>query len=266
MGGLLYKDFVAVNRIGKIKATWMCVTITLAFIVLRIAFPGTAQIDEFMEKTESGEVINMLDAIFLTVYALWIFASVSLINVSKIMENDEKNKVKDFLNVMPLKNDAYVASKYIFMGIAAYVFMSIDYIWGITCAAFCKEGRVLDLVSFLNSFVIPIICIILLLASIELPLYIGLGKEKAKRAMIVFWTVIALVVIGFLMFGDLSITKNWDAMALMNYVKKHETAFAIFQSMEPVIILIIYYLSYRISRHLYNLGDRNNRNKKEGEM
>lgn len=257
MGGLLYKDFVSRNKIGKVKITWVIFGVTLLFIILRVVFPGTKELEGFMATNEQGEIINQVDVFFYMFYGLWLIFSLSMISVSKIMGYDEKNKIKEYLSVMPIGKNTYVASKYVFVGIAAYVMMTVDYFWGISCAAFCRAGTNQNVVNMVNSFVVSFICIPLFLAAIEFPLYFSLGKEKAKRVMVVFWTVIAFIVVGFLMFGDLKLIENWDIGVFMAFVEKHKTGILIFQNMWPVIILILYYLSYRFSCYLYH--------KKEGE-
>ena len=259
MGGLLYKDFVSVNRIGKIKVTWFFTILTLVFIVLRIAFPGTSNDVDFLVTNEAGDqTINIMDSFFLMVYGVMLISSLSFVGVSKIMGNDEKNKIKGYLATMPLGKNSYVASKYIFIGLSAYIAMSLDFVWGISYAAFCREGWFQDIAGMVNSFITPLICLAILLAAIEFPLYFSVGKEKAMRVMVVFWTAIALVIIGFLLFGDLTIVENLDIAVLMDFMEKHQTGFILFQAMEPAIVLALYALSYRLSCYLYH--------KKEGEV
>lgn len=252
MGGLLYKDFISINRIGKVKATWVYAIITLVFLVLRITFPGTGNNIDFIVTNEQGETVNMMDVFFLMFFSCQILTSLSFVSAGKIMGNDDKNKIKGYLATMPLEKNAYVASKYVFIGIAAYVAMSLDYVWGISYAAFCREGMFQNIANYVNSFIVSIICIAILLAAIELPLYFSVGKEKAMRAMVVFWTAIALVVIGYLMFGNLTIIENWDITVLIDFMERHQTGVILFQAMEPVMILALYYLSYRLSCYLFN--------------
>lgn len=258
MGGLLYKDFVSINRVGKIKMTWIIVLFTLLFIIFRIIFPGTKDSVDFQVIESQGETINLLDVYFTMFYVCWIFISLSMISVAKIMGHDEKNKIKGYISALPLEKNTYVASKYIFVGISAYVMMSLDYIWGITCIAFCREGRILEIVNMVNSSIVPIIAIALLIAAISFPLYLSMGKEAAMRVIVVFLTVIALIVIGYLLFGDLNLISNWNIYTVIDFMEKHRTGIIIFQSLEPAIILILYYFSYRLSCHLYY--------KKEGEV
>lgn len=256
MGGLLYKDFISVNRIGKVRATWIMTIFTLLYIVFRIAFPGTREIQEFMVPYGDGDTINLLDAYFIMAYGCYIVTTLSSISVAKIMNNDEKNKIRSYLDSMPIGKNTYVASKYIFLGIAAYVSLSMNNILGVICAAFCREGILQDIAAMTNSFVLNIVSITLFVAAIELPLYFSIGREKAMRVMVVFWTIIAFVVIGFLMFGDLSVVSGWDITVFMKFIEKHQSGVIIFQDLQPVIVLGLYFVSYQISCRLYYRKER----------
>lgn len=64
MGGLLYKDFVSVNRINKAKLTWILAVLTVLYIGLRIAFPGTADRNAFLVESEDGQIVNLVDTFF----------------------------------------------------------------------------------------------------------------------------------------------------------------------------------------------------------
>lgn len=256
MGGLLYKDFVSIDRINKIRLTWVIATYSILFLILRIVFPGTKEFQDSMIMIEDGSVINLFDIFFIMAYVPFIILPMSFMSVSKLMSNDEKNKIGNYLNSMPFDKNTYVASKYVFIGISAYLIMSFGYILGIGCIAFCKEGLLQDIAVMVNSFLVSIISIVLFLAGIELPLYIGVGKEKAMRAMVVFWTTIAFIVIGFLMFGDLSTVSDWDIAVFMDFVEDHKSEVLIFQSLEPVIILGLYFVSYLISCRLYRRKER----------
>lgn len=257
MGGLLYKEFVSVNRMGKLRLTWIMAIMTLVFIVLRIAFPGSREMQDYMVTNEDGSVINILDAFFIMFYASFIIMPMSYLGAGKIMSDDEKNNTRNYLGSLPIDQDIYIASKYVFIGISAYIFLSWEYICGITCTAFCREGILQDIAAMLNFLALDIMCIVLLLAAIGLPLYISIGREKAMRVMVVFWTVIALIAIGFLMFGDLSLISGWDITVFMDYLEDHKSGVLIFQMLVPLIVLGLYYASYKIACRLYrNREDR----------
>ena len=189
-------------------------------------------------------------------YVFFIIFTMSFLVVSKIMNNDEKKKIKNYFDSMPIGKNTYVASKYIFIGISAYVSMAVDYIIGVTCAAFSREGFIQDLTATINSFLLNYIFIMLLLAAIELPLYIAVGKEITMRVMVVFWTVIAVIVIAFLMFGDLTIVSNWNIKSFLDFIDNHKSGVLIFQAFQPIIILGMYFLSYLISCHLYHRKEK----------
>lgn len=252
MGGLLYKDFVSIDRVGKLRVTWILTAFTLLYIALRMAFPGTLEISDFIVIDAEGETVNLIDAFFFAAFACQLIISLTLVSGAKIMENDEKNRIKEYLSSMPIGKHAYVASKYIFIAAAAYVIYSLDSIWGVTCTAFCRGGQLQDMAIMLTSFVLTAVLIVLLLAAFEIPLYIYFGKEKAMRVRVMFWMLIAFVAIGFVMFGDITVVSNLDLLAIVEWVEKHNAGIVIFQNMAPVIVLIFYYLSYRFSRYLYH--------------
>lgn len=252
MGGLLYKDFVSVNGNKKIKFTWILAILTIIYIVLRIAFPGTADMQGFMFENAEGQMVNTVDTYFAMILGIFLVACVALINnwVAKIIESDDKNKIKSYISAMPLSKNAYIASKYIFIGISAYVFLSLTYILGITCMAFCREGYMVELTQLIIRFIPIFIFIALLSAAIELPLFILMGKEKAMLVKIAIWMVIAFVAIGFVMFGNLSwLSEHIDAMKILSWCQNHKTELMIFSACSPIITLGIYYASYRITCH-----------------
>lgn len=252
MGGLLYKDFVLIDRVGKLRVTWIMTALTLLYIALRMAFPGTMENSDFIIIGAEGETVNLIDVFFLVVFAGQLIISLTLVSGAKIMGSDEKNKIKEYLSSMPIDPNVYVASKYIFIAAAAYVIYSINYIWGVTCIAFCRAGQMQNMAIMLVSFIPTAVSIVLLLATFEIPLYIYFGKEKAMRVRVMFWTLIAFVAIGFLMFGDVTAVSNLDILIIMEWMERHNKGIVIFQNMAPVIVLIFYYLSYRFSGYLYH--------------
>ena len=252
MGGLLYKDFVSVNNLGKFKMTWIMVIVMIAFITLRILFPGTADFEEFILIGENGETVSFLDILFMMGFAGVLISLLLQISAGKIMEKDVKGKINDYISTMPFDKKTYIASKYIFIGIEAYVIMSITFILGTTCTAFCREGHIQDQSDMLCSLIIPMTGLVLIFASIEFPLIISLGKEAATRVTTVLWTIVAFIALGYLMFGDLKVFENININSLLDYIDEHKIGIMIFESVCPAIVLVLYYLSYRLSSFLYN--------------
>lgn len=258
MGGLLYKDFVSVNRINKVKLTWILAALTILYIGLRIAFPGTADMEMFLAETEEGEIVNIIDTFFFIALGLFIVGTLGLMNgwVAKLVETDDKNKIKGYISALPLEKNAYIASKYIFIAVSTYVFMSIYYIWSISCLAFCREGIMADNVQLLGGLVPEFAGLTLIIAAIELPLFILFGKEKAMFIKVAFIMLIAFAFIGFMLFGDLVwFEEHIDIIALAKWYKTHMVEMAIVVSLSPAFVLAIYYGSYRITCHFANKED-----------
>lgn len=258
MGGLLYKDFVSVNRINKIKLTWLLAALTILYIGLRIAFPGTADMEMFLAETEEGEIVNIIDTFFFIALGLFIVGTLEIMNgwVARLVETDDKNKIRGYISALPLDKNAYIASKYIFMAVSAYVFMSIYYIWCISCLAFCREGVMADNIQLLGGLIPEFAGLMLIVAAIELPLFILFGKEKAMLIKVAFIMLIAFALIGFMLFGDLMwIEEHIDIIALAKWYKTHMVEIAIVVSLSPAFVLAIYYGSYRITCHFANKED-----------
>ena len=122
MGGLLYKDFVYACRIKKVNLIWILAVSTVLFISFRILFPGNAGGEALMGAHGAGGKISLSDLVFVCIFATYILAGMSFINcfTVKIIEADEKNKIREYLSVMPFRKNTYVASKYIFTLIFEY--------------------------------------------------------------------------------------------------------------------------------------------------
>ncbi len=249
MGGLLYKDFLSIS--GK-KLMVIITLLTLIYSMLRIAFPGYIPNEPFMAVDGQGQEVNIIDMFFITGQGLFVVAMIGLMNgwVSKIVESDRKNKIKNYVYAMPLEKNTYIASKYVFIGVSAYIFFSVAMVWNIICNAFCKEGSLLAVSTLLNIFLAPCICLILLSAAIELPMFILMGRDKAMLVKIAILMMIAFVVIGFLFFGDLKrIEEILNINTFVAWCSTHTFEVRFIQVAVPVVILALYYMSYCITCH-----------------
>ncbi len=249
MGGLLYKDLVSVS--GK-KLMGIITFLTLAYSAFRIAFPGYVPNEFFMATNELGQEVNILDTFFIIGQGLLVVGMIGLMNgwVSKIVGSDQKNKIKNYVYAMPVEKNAYIASKYVFIGISAYIFFSVAMIWNIICNAFCGEGYLLDVSTLFGAFLVPLIGLVLLSAAIELPMFILMGRDKAMLVKIAIVMMIAFIVIGFLFFGDLKwFGEKFNIGVFVQWCDTHAFAISIMQVVSPVVILALYYMSYRITCH-----------------
>ena len=255
MGGLLYKDFVSVNKIGRIKLTWFISSLTLLFVILRILVPGSLAGDEFYAVTDSAEVVNMIDIIFATFIPFLLIGCFCLINsfVGKMVDGDDRNSTRVYLASMPIAKRTYIASKYVFVGVATYAFMSICLIWISAAAAFSSEGYARLVISFLELFIAPSFAIALIIAAFELPLFIVLGKVRANNIKVGILLCIAIAIVGYFLFGDLSLLeKYFNIEVFVSFVSNHMDFVMMLQSMLPIIAVILFCISYRITVHFYN--------------
>lgn len=250
MGGLLYKDFVAIR--GK-RFIWILVLLTIIFVALRMIFPGNTIFFNLGSVTENGVNVNLLDTYFLLGEFLVIWMGCYYTNdlASKILQYDQKDKIRGYLFSMPVKKSTYVASKYIFIGITAYVFFSFYEIWHIISLSTMGDELSINLSYVIASFAIPFMCFTLFVTAIELPMFLLMGKEKAKMIKVGFILFISFLVLWYLLFGDLSLVENWDLENLVNWVDAHGFLLTFLSIISPVITVAFSYVSYRIAIFFY---------------
>ena len=250
MGGLMYKDFVA------IKGKRICI-ILLSFIallcILRVIFPGSmAEGLGMIAENDQGIKVNMLDLMFVMPYICIIFSIVCFIDIwcSRLSEADEScSRIRNYVSSLPVSANSYVASKYVFITIATYVLISLLSITAIVLAAFAEEGFVLDIIRMFELMVLPVTSLLILIASIELPLYILIGREKGNLVKVAIALLLVFVLIGFMLFADMSwlSEKGNFFVKFFNWYMKNQTEITLASYLSPVIDLILFYLSYRIT-------------------
>lgn len=248
MGGLLYKDFVSACRIKKVNFIWILIGLTLLFAVLRMCANGDKASADFLITNENGESIYILDIFFVLMQMLFMFICYFMSNsfVERIAE-DDKNKIKGYFASLPIGKHDYVASKYIFIVIGNYVFLSFEMIWGIICSSYICEGAMKD-VSQMGIAICPIfICVSFIMAAIELPLFLIWGREKAMYGKVIVLTVVALIFVGYLLFGELIIFENIDIFKIVNWFEAHQTDLIVLNTIFPGIVAVLYYASYKLA-------------------
>ena len=246
----MYKDFVA------IKGKRICIILLSALAllcILRVIFPGSmAEGLEMVFVNDQGIRINTLDMMFVTPYICIIFIIVCFIDMwcARLSEADESSsRIKNYVSSLPVSANSYVASKYVFITAATYILISLLSITGIVLAAFTEPGTGLDLIRMCEMLVLPVTSLLILVASVELPLYILLGREKGNLAKVAIILLFVFVIIGFMLFADISwlTDKENYIIAFYNWYTKHLTEMTLISYLSPVIDLFIFYLSYRIT-------------------
>ena len=158
-------------------------------------------------------------------------------------------RIRNYVSSLPVSANSYVASKYVFITIATYVLISLLSITGIVLAAFTEPGRGLDLIRMCEVLVLPVTSLLILVASVELPLYILLGREKGNLTKVAIALLLVFVLIGFMLFADISwlSEKNEFLVRFINWYMKYQTEISLVSYLSPVVDLVIFYLSYRIT-------------------
>ena len=240
MLGLLYKDFTAVK--GK-KFLVFVAAMTLLFVVLRVAFPGTAELEGFMAMDQDGNEVNIIDAFFLVFVLFNVIMAGNWSNmlVGRVVAHDGKNKIRNYLSTLPVGKKAYIISKFSFI-LAATVFVSLVlYIWCAVLEAFTGVNFTDGLVKLVKDFLPSFFAIVLLLASFELPMNIFWGREKAMIVKVSFLMLCGFFVIGFLLFGDLSVFNRIDIEKVMIWTATHAKGIKLFTRLFPVGVLAMFF-------------------------
>ena len=246
MGGLLYKDFVSVR--GKRFVCFLCI-FTLIFILIRVMFPGDRFLDDFEAIAEDGSRINLIDIILEMFACIFIFMNMLFINrwTMEICGSDENNKIRSFFATMPYEKHTYIASKYVFILIASYVFFSLSQIWIISCGAFMSEGKAMDTLMAVNAMMLPFYSLTIFVSAIELFLFLVFGKGRAMMIKVGFLLLLALCVIYIFLFKDYSaMLDKINIFSIVQWMEKNSFFLTLLQVLSPVITLLCYWGSYRL--------------------
>lgn len=253
MAGLLYKDFVGIK--GR-RIVWIIAGFTLAFLILRFLFPGneTTVMSDGWAENETGELVKLTvgelrDAFLVMLPLLFIVVSFFLPSTwtVAICRHDEKNKTKQFTGALPLDKNAYIASKYLFIGIAIYILFSLDTTWIIIYNSVAGNNNSTECLIVLSQFLMGFCGLSLALASIELPFFITLGVEKGMIMKTAILEGAAFLAMAYLLFGNLKIFENYDITIFVNWCQKHLVVVTLISVISPVVELLIFWLSYRIT-------------------
>ena len=236
MAGLLYKDFAGIK--GKL-ILWILSGCTILFLILRFVFPGNM----------SGAMGELYDNFLMLFPGLLVAAGLSLPSIwtSAICKNDEKNNTRRFTKTLPLDRNAYIASKYIFIGIVIYVFFSLENVWIIIFNSCAGNNNSCDLITALSLFIVEFCSISLLLAAIELPFFITLGVKKGTMIKTGIMEGLGILVIAYMLFGNLEIFRNFNIVVIADWCREHSVFVMLLSIISPVADLFIYWLSYRIT-------------------
>lgn len=253
MAGLLYKDFIGIK--GK-RIVWILFGCTVLFLALRLAFPGnvTTVMPEGMKESETGDLAaltigELRDSLLVTFPMLLVVCGITLPSTwtAAICRNDEKNLTRQFTSALPLDKNAYIASKYIFIGIAVYVLFSLETTWIIIFNSTAGDNLSREILTYISSLLTAFCGISLLLASIELPFFLTLGVKKGGLLKTAIIEGIAFLVIAYLLFGNLKVFDNFNIYVFVNWCEEHLVTVMLVSIISPVTDILLFWLSYQLT-------------------
>ena len=153
---------------------------------------------------------------------------------------------------LPLDKKKYVASKYIFVGILTYVFLSLYYILLVINNAFMSDvERLVNSANLCMAIAVPSMCLVLIMHMVDIPVNLLFGNVKARTFQTIFWLMVGFAVVAFFLFGDLEILDKWDFLKLIEWADKHAFELTVVSILSPVISIFFFWLSYKITVFFY---------------
>lgn len=235
MLGLLYKDYIAVK--GK---TFLMLLFGqfAAFTLLRFVV------------TDNKEFDGMALALMLVVYTVLV-CMISWQYAMSLIKADEGKKQKLYFLSLPVDKREYVFSKYLFLGIAFYILQSV-FIFQLQVGSVnlvAEDAK--NLLASIQAAMPAFFSLCMLICALDLMFYFGLGVDKAKNLLNGLLFLLLFAVIVYFLFGDLSIMEHFDIISLMTYLQEHMEVMYAVQILFPVVAMLFYYISYRISAKLF---------------
>lgn len=253
MAGLLYKDFIGIK--GK-RILWILFGLTAAFAILRFLLPGDIDMPMAWGQIESadGELRELTvgafyDSILILFPLFFIMAGIALPSTwtELICRHDEKNKTRRFTGTLPLEKNAYIASKYIFIGISLYVLLSLELVWTIIYAGRAGNSTGGELIAMVSQLLVSVCGVSLLIASIELPLFITLGVKKGILIKAGVIEGLVFLIVLYVFFGNMEIFKKFDIFVFMDWFRKHPVLVSAVSVISPVLDIFLFWISYKIT-------------------
>ena len=143
--------------------------------------------------------------------------------------------------------NTYIASKYIFIAVSVYAFMSVSFVWCDIYKSNAGENQITVLVEALMSFLIVFACISVFIAAIELPFFITLGSKKAQMIKTGILELLFLLLVAGLFFGNLKKIENIDLVRFIEWYKTHQFTVNMWAVLFPVVSSVLYFLSYKLT-------------------
>lgn len=234
MAGLLYKDFVAIR--GKIYVICLVAMLVLGFVV------------RILSRDDATEYILVMSMILL---AVELYALVANKIETDLMRVDEAKKQKQYCISIPVNKKTYVSEKYVFMLVVFYVVQSFLALFCSIMVINCQTTVCMNIVSIIMGMLPIITTLVMVISAVELPFFIGIGYKKGTFLKQVLLEGIFVFFIVYLLFGDLTVFEKFSLDIFVTWIESHQDVLNALHVFTPVMGLLVYYISYRISCFLF---------------
>lgn len=243
MKGLLYKDYIAYK--GKIVSIGLLVMIVL-FAIARFYMPGTAggftSSVRLSDGTIGASYGYMNDTtLYFVLSTITMFLTVIPIMFCKyLFTEDEKSRSKAYLFSTPVSKKDFVAAKYVAFLIMYYVIISCIMILQMIYKVTAGYDEMIEKADMLSPMSIMLIGILLLVHSLQFPVYLIKGVAKADEINSIIFGVIFLALLPVALFADINrFNPEWFT--------EHIVLIGGIEAVAYPIVMLLYYLSYRFT-------------------
>ena len=251
MAGLLYKDFASVK--WKLIAV-IVVILTVVLLAIRIA---AAIVTNMGATGDTIILFQLFPAVYLPCMYL-MFAYYINSFPAKIIEDEKKNKINDYLGSLPVSDNTYVLSKYLFVLILVYVAFSCETVWNIIIMSFSDSTNEIisaasDFITVMTNISFPLAVFCITMAAIELPMIFILGTARMQAIKNVGVEFLGVAVFAVLLFVDLEwFDEHFSIEAIAAWMEKYEFEIMVAEVVSIFCVLGFFYLSYRLTCKLVN--------------
>lgn len=241
MTGLLYKD-------------WKLLRTTIIVLLTASAVMGCMPLLVFLGGDTNGvtdDEFQMLGTLMMGLFFL-ITPMFTFTIMPEIFKIDEKKEWGQFILSSPDAAKAEIRTKYEF----ALVLMILNLIVNMLVLSF--DMMVMDVASSISIILVLEFYLIMLLNAFEFPYFTRFGTKKANAIRVIPLLIIFIVFFVYLLFGDLSVLGDFDKV--LEYIfdvmtgKREMKVIPYITAAMPIVAVVAYILSYKLSCKLYRKG------------
>ena len=235
MTGLLYQDFCVAR--GK----WMLRILAFSTLLLAAAV--------FWGDSEG------IDGAFLMALLGCVAVCHGISLPEKIFASDEKNAVRIFLRSLPYGGWKYVAEKYVFVGLYYYILANLLSVLQFFVMAGIREKElteeIVQNISMLHTLVFLLLVAALLVAAVEFPFLFAFGSRAARYSKTLLVAGLFFAGMIWVLFDPAALEEGGGVASLLEWMTGHQEEVTLFHIAMPVIVVLLYFLSYKGSVFLF---------------